>query len=125
MRKLTGSNIRIFGKDQLPKYASQNDEVVQVTGEQGAVQEALVQISTRLQNNLFPETPILVGGIGIYPEHMPPVPGSMAPYRGKPEPSSPPGMYPHLGGPLQDIDQGGRLPLNVDLSEFPPNMHRS
>lgn len=124
MRKLTGSNIRIFGKDQLPKCASQNDEVVQVTGEQGSVQEALVQISTRLQNNLFPEKPVSVAGVGIYPEHMPPVPGPMTSFRGRPEPGSPPGMYPHYGGPLQDIDQGGRLPHNVDRSGYPPNVHR-
>lgn len=30
MRKLTGAHIRIVGKDQIPKCASENEEVVQV-----------------------------------------------------------------------------------------------
>jgi poly(rC)-binding protein 2/3/4 len=33
MRKLTRSNIQIFGIDQLTKCASKNDELVQVIGE--------------------------------------------------------------------------------------------
>lgn len=30
MRKLSGAHIRILGKDQIPKCASENEEVVQV-----------------------------------------------------------------------------------------------
>uniref|UniRef100_A0A0C9S6Z6 TSA: Wollemia nobilis Ref_Wollemi_Transcript_10183_3113 transcribed RNA sequence n=1 Tax=Wollemia nobilis TaxID=56998 RepID=A0A0C9S6Z6_9CONI len=123
MRRATGANIRIFAKEQLPKCASQNDEVVQVTGEVEAVHEALIQITSRLQNNLFPGNPVPVGGVGMYND-MAPVPGPMASYRGRPEPGSPPGMYSRLGGPMQDIDQPGRLSAPVDRPGFPPSIHR-
>ncbi|KDP41552.1 hypothetical protein JCGZ_15959 [Jatropha curcas] len=53
MRKSTGAYIRILGKDQIPKCASENDEVVQINGEYEVVQEALVQITTRLRNHFF------------------------------------------------------------------------
>ncbi|XP_057871157.1 KH domain-containing protein HEN4 [Cryptomeria japonica] len=124
MRRASGAGIRIFGKDQLPKCASQNDEVVQVTGDPEAVQEALVQITSRLQNNLFPGNTGPIGGVGMYPEPMAPVPGPIAQYRGRPEPASPPGMYSRLGGSMQDMDQSGRLPPTVDRPGFPPSIHR-
>ncbi|KAH9301163.1 hypothetical protein KI387_012746 [Taxus chinensis] len=124
MRRASGANIRIFAKEQLPKCASQNDEVVQVTGDPEAVQEALIQITSRLQNNLFPGNPGPIGGVGMYPEPMAPVPGPIAPYRGRPEPASPPGMYSRLGGSMQDIDQPGRLPP-IDRQGFSSNIHRS
>ncbi|KAG9440006.1 hypothetical protein H6P81_020171 [Aristolochia fimbriata] len=47
MRKLTGAHIRILGKDQIPKCASENEEVVQIMGEFETVQEALFQIAAR------------------------------------------------------------------------------
>ncbi|XP_008807925.2 KH domain-containing protein HEN4-like [Phoenix dactylifera] len=53
MRKLSGAHIRILGKDQIPKGVPENDEVVQITGEFGAVQEALLQITTRLKHHSF------------------------------------------------------------------------
>ncbi|KAL7227660.1 hypothetical protein ACSBR1_022517 [Camellia fascicularis] len=54
MRKATSAGIWIIGCDQVPKCASENDEVVQITGELGSVQDALYNVTGRLRdNNLF------------------------------------------------------------------------
>ncbi|CAI9104128.1 OLC1v1002748C2 [Oldenlandia corymbosa var. corymbosa] len=53
MRKATGAAIRILGGDQVPRCASQNDEVVQIMGEFANVQDALYHVTGRLRNNLF------------------------------------------------------------------------
>ncbi|KAL9238037.1 hypothetical protein vseg_012516 [Gypsophila vaccaria] len=53
MRKVTGAIISILGKDQLPKTASEDEEIVQVTGELLVVQEAVLQITGRLQHRFF------------------------------------------------------------------------
>ncbi|KAL6493173.1 hypothetical protein OROGR_032932 [Orobanche gracilis] len=53
MRKSTGAYIRILGKDQVPKNAADNEEVVQVSGEPEVVQEALLQITSRLKYHFF------------------------------------------------------------------------
>uniref|UniRef100_A0A5B7BJP2 K Homology domain-containing protein n=1 Tax=Davidia involucrata TaxID=16924 RepID=A0A5B7BJP2_DAVIN len=54
MRKATGAGIRIIGGDQVPKCASENEEVVQITGEFTNVQDALYNVTGRLRDNLFP-----------------------------------------------------------------------
>ncbi|XP_042489510.1 KH domain-containing protein HEN4-like [Macadamia integrifolia] len=56
MRKFSGAQIRILGKDQVPSCASEDEEVVQITGEFEGVQEALLQITSRLKHHLFRDT---------------------------------------------------------------------
>ncbi|MCO5608854.1 hypothetical protein L7F22_063072 [Adiantum nelumboides] len=53
MRKLTRAKIHIYGKEHLPPCALRTDELVEVVGKFNAAQEALMQITTRLRNNLF------------------------------------------------------------------------
>lgn len=53
MRKQTRANIRIFRKDERPKCASENEELVQVTGEPSVARDALIQILTRLRENIL------------------------------------------------------------------------
>jgi transcription antitermination factor NusA-like protein len=53
MRRQTRANIRIFGKDGLPKCASENEELVQITGEPSVARDALIQIITRLRQDIF------------------------------------------------------------------------
>ncbi|KAI5060829.1 hypothetical protein GOP47_0023334 [Adiantum capillus-veneris] len=53
MRKLTKANIRISPKDEPCKCAEENDELVQIMGDQSVVHDALVQILNRLRSNLF------------------------------------------------------------------------
>ncbi|KAK9287451.1 hypothetical protein L1049_015872 [Liquidambar formosana] len=58
MRKVTGAGIRIIGGDQVPKCASENDEVVQISGEFVNVQDAVYHVTGRLRDNLFPSKPL-------------------------------------------------------------------
>ncbi|XP_050226499.1 RNA-binding KH domain-containing protein RCF3 [Mercurialis annua] len=53
MRKLTKANIRILGKENLPKVASEDDEMVQISGDLDVAKEALTHISRRLRANVF------------------------------------------------------------------------
>ncbi|XP_061349684.1 KH domain-containing protein At4g18375-like isoform X2 [Gastrolobium bilobum] len=53
MRRLTKANIRILSKENLPKIASEDDEMVQISGELDVAKDALVHVLTRLRANLF------------------------------------------------------------------------
>ncbi|XP_028759817.1 RNA-binding KH domain-containing protein RCF3-like [Neltuma alba] len=53
MRRLTKANIRILSKESLPKIASEDDEMVQISGDLELAKDALVQVLTRLRANLF------------------------------------------------------------------------
>ncbi|KAF3794007.1 KH domain-containing protein [Nymphaea thermarum] len=57
MRKATGASIWIFRQDQVPKCASKNDELVQITGTIQSVREALCMVTSRLRDNMFPNRP--------------------------------------------------------------------
>lgn len=53
MRKVTKANIRISPKDEPSKCAEEDDELVQIMGDQVVVHDALVQVLSRLRSNLF------------------------------------------------------------------------
>ncbi|KAJ0260981.1 hypothetical protein HA466_0041960 [Hirschfeldia incana] len=53
MRRMTRANIRVLGKENLPKVASEDDEMVQISGELDVAKEALIQITSRLRANVF------------------------------------------------------------------------
>ncbi|KAJ8750010.1 hypothetical protein K2173_013925 [Erythroxylum novogranatense] len=53
MRKFTKANIRILGKDNLPKIAADDDEMVQISGDLDVAKDALIQVSQRLRANVF------------------------------------------------------------------------
>ncbi|KAF8404794.1 hypothetical protein HHK36_009683 [Tetracentron sinense] len=128
MRKLSGAHIRILGKDQMPKCVSENEEVVQITGEFEAVQEALLQITTRLRHHLFRDSSFPFNHMAhpSFPDQVSPFP----PYMGRRE-LSPPGMYSSLGPSFHKFDAvGGLRPHggfhpHDDRSAFVPNIHRS
>lgn len=121
MRKLSGAHIRILGKEQVPKCASEGDEVVQVTGEYEAVREALLHITSRLRNHFFRESLNAINHPPnpAYMDQMPP----FRPYMGRRE-LSPPGMGPPFhpfdafGGPPP---HGGFHPHD-DPSFMPPHI---
>lgn len=92
MRKTTGTGIRIIGGDQVPKCASENDEVVQITGEFRNVQDALFQATSRLRDNILPSKAINGTGAGIYSSTIP----ESASYGRVREPTSP-GPYSSFG----------------------------
>ncbi|KAB5547520.1 hypothetical protein DKX38_010926 [Salix brachista] len=54
MKQTTGADIQIFQGDQFPDFASMNDVVVQITGEEKNVQNALFQVTSKLRENLLP-----------------------------------------------------------------------
>ncbi|KAK4276946.1 hypothetical protein QN277_015031 [Acacia crassicarpa] len=121
MRKLSGAHIRILGKDQVPKCASE-DEVVQISGEVDTVQDALLHITTRLRHHFFrdaypsinyPSNPAFI-------DQLPPFP----PYMGRRE-LSPPGMFSNLGPPFHKFDAIGAPPLHGGFphDDRPPFMH--
>ncbi|KAL4568502.1 hypothetical protein LXL04_024116 [Taraxacum kok-saghyz] len=53
MRRITQSNIRILSKENLPKVAQRDDEMVQICGDPDLVKDALVHVASRLRANLF------------------------------------------------------------------------
>ncbi|KAK9272508.1 hypothetical protein L1049_002881 [Liquidambar formosana] len=53
MRKITKANIRILSKESLPKVASGDDEMVQISGDLDIAKDALMQVTSRLRANLF------------------------------------------------------------------------
>eukprot|EP00262_Sarcandra_glabra_P007535 TRINITY_DN20408_c0_g1_i1.p1 TRINITY_DN20408_c0_g1~~TRINITY_DN20408_c0_g1_i1.p1 ORF type:complete len:661 (+),score=100.99 TRINITY_DN20408_c0_g1_i1:135-2117(+) len=108
MRKQSGAGIRILGGDQLPKCASENDEVVQINGEFGNVQDALFHVTSRLRDNIFPAKMLNGAGAGIYASTMPEFPSYG---RGR-DPLSP-GLYPSMGLPL-NFDRQTTLAQSMD-----------
>nr|XP_007159156.1 hypothetical protein PHAVU_002G213600g [Phaseolus vulgaris]ESW31150.1 hypothetical protein PHAVU_002G213600g [Phaseolus vulgaris] len=62
MRKATGTNIRIIGHDQAPKCVSENDQLVQISGEFSNVQGAIYKATGRLRDHLFVNTQHSGGG---------------------------------------------------------------
>lgn len=53
IRKVTGANIRVLGGNQVPKCVSENDGVVQISGDFSSVQDALYNATGRLRDNLL------------------------------------------------------------------------
>ncbi|KAF6148218.1 hypothetical protein GIB67_011993 [Kingdonia uniflora] len=75
MRKLTRANIRILSKGDLPKIASEDDEMVQISGDIEVARSAIVQVLTRLKANVFERE----GALSSYPppaSYYPPMPAS-------------------------------------------------
>ncbi|XP_057496185.1 KH domain-containing protein HEN4-like [Actinidia eriantha] len=54
MSNATGAGISIIAHEQVPKCASELDEVVQITGEFVCVQDALYNVTGRMRDSLFP-----------------------------------------------------------------------
>ncbi|XP_021721418.1 KH domain-containing protein At4g18375-like [Chenopodium quinoa] len=53
MRNITKANIRILSKDDLPKVAADDEEMVQISGDLDVAETALIHIASRLRANLF------------------------------------------------------------------------
>ncbi|KAL5054510.1 hypothetical protein RYX36_035192 [Vicia faba] len=53
IRKATWTNIRVIGNGQVPKCASYNDQVVQISGDFPNVQDALYKATNRLRDHFF------------------------------------------------------------------------
>ncbi|KAJ9562104.1 hypothetical protein OSB04_007264 [Centaurea solstitialis] len=53
IRRITKANIRILSKENLPKVAEDDDEMVQISAELDLAKDALLQVTSRLRANLF------------------------------------------------------------------------
>lgn len=66
MRSLTRANIRIISMENLPRVASEDEEMVQITGDMNVASNALLEVTTRLRANVFE-----MGGTRAGPPAMP------------------------------------------------------
>nr|XP_011470209.1 PREDICTED: KH domain-containing protein At4g18375 isoform X2 [Fragaria vesca subsp. vesca] len=55
MRRLTGANIQILPREELPPCVSGNDMLLQIVGEIKAARDALVEVTSRLRSHLYRE----------------------------------------------------------------------
>ncbi|KAL6127256.1 hypothetical protein ACLB2K_075297 [Fragaria x ananassa] len=55
MRRLTGANIQILPREELPPCVSGNDTLLQIVGEIKAARDALVEVTSRLRSHLYRE----------------------------------------------------------------------
>ncbi|XP_062097284.1 RNA-binding KH domain-containing protein RCF3-like [Humulus lupulus] len=121
MRKLSRAHIRIWGKDQIPNCALEDEEVVQISGEFESVQDALIQISTRLQHNFFRDAFPSIN----HPTNPALFDPPFLPYLG-PRELSPPGMHSNYGPSFHKFDlhrHGGFQPRD-DRVPFMHDFHR-
>uniref|UniRef100_A0A7C9A573 K Homology domain-containing protein n=1 Tax=Opuntia streptacantha TaxID=393608 RepID=A0A7C9A573_OPUST len=82
MRNITKANIRILPKDDLPKVASEDDEMVQISGDLDVTETALLHITSRLRANLFEKEGQVMLPVLPYVPLSPDVPDRM-PYEGR------------------------------------------
>lgn len=55
IKRLTGANVQILPREELPLCVSGNDELVQIVGEIKAARNALVEVTSRLRSYLYKE----------------------------------------------------------------------
>ncbi|KAK8658364.1 hypothetical protein V6N13_036572 [Hibiscus sabdariffa] len=55
MKRLTGANIQILSREELPRCVSGPNEIVQIVGDIKAARDALVEITSRLRSYLYRE----------------------------------------------------------------------
>ncbi|XP_023731949.1 KH domain-containing protein HEN4 [Lactuca sativa] len=67
MRRITQANIRILSKENLPKVAKHDDEMVQICGDVDDVKDALVQVASRLRANLFDREGVFSSFVQVLP----------------------------------------------------------
>ncbi|ERN14363.1 KH domain-containing protein HEN4 isoform X1 [Amborella trichopoda] len=101
MRRATGATIMIFSKDQVPKCASEDDEVVQISGEEFQIRIGLFHVTTRLRDYIF--------GAGTPSSMAAPEISSYDKNR-DPDSSS---MYPPIGF-SHDLDHSSSLSHSID-----------
>ncbi|KAF7042815.1 hypothetical protein CFC21_052311 [Triticum aestivum] len=76
IRRTSRATIRIISKEDVPKVASDDEEMVQISGDLDVARHALVQITTRLKANFFEREGALSGFPPVIPYH--PLPASVS-----------------------------------------------
>lgn len=112
MKRASGANIQIFTKEQVPKFAQRNDELVQVTGTVQAVRDALIHITGRIRESIFRSKHYLSVGMNSYMSA-----ASDAPLHRSRIDTAPPGRY-YTTGLSHGLHPSGGLydPINRQAS---------
>ncbi|WOK96333.1 hypothetical protein Cni_G05040 [Canna indica] len=114
MRRATGASIRIFVREQVPRCALPNDEVVQVTGTFQCVQDALHLITSKIRETIFPPKNYPNVGIGQFIPATYEMPSPLPRSRHELNPS---GLYPPMNISNSADRSGG---LHNTLERQPP-----
>lgn len=69
IRRTSRANIRILSKENVPKVAAEDEEMVQISGGLDVARHALVQIATRLKANFFEREGSLSAFPSVIPYH--------------------------------------------------------
>ncbi|OEL30902.1 hypothetical protein BAE44_0008079 [Dichanthelium oligosanthes] len=69
IRRTSRANIRILSKENVPKVAAEDEEMVQISGGLDVARHALVQIATRLKANFFEREGALSAFPPVIPYH--------------------------------------------------------
>ncbi|CAN6319820.1 unnamed protein product [Urochloa humidicola] len=69
IRRTSRANIRILSKENVPKVAAEDEEMVQISGGLDVARHALVQIATRLKANFFERESSLSAFPPVIPYH--------------------------------------------------------
>ncbi|KAF6142164.1 hypothetical protein GIB67_037082 [Kingdonia uniflora] len=109
MRRLSGAHIRVLAKNLVPTFVSVDEEVVQAMGQFESVQEALLQITSRLRHHHFGDT-FPSNNNPLHPS-FPDQVSRFPPFMGRREPS-PPRMFPNMGPPFNKFSSIGGMPLH-------------
>ncbi|KAL6648066.1 hypothetical protein ACP70R_012290 [Stipagrostis hirtigluma subsp. patula] len=69
IRRSSRANIRILSKENVPKVAAEDEEMVQISGDLDVARHALVQITTRLKANFFERESAIAPFPPVIPYH--------------------------------------------------------
>uniref|UniRef100_A0A0D9VUI9 K Homology domain-containing protein n=1 Tax=Leersia perrieri TaxID=77586 RepID=A0A0D9VUI9_9ORYZ len=87
IRRTSRANIRILSKENVPKVAAEDEEMVQISGDLDVARHALLQITTRLKANFFEREGALSGLPPVIPYHpLPPNVSEGPKYLGRDKP---------------------------------------
>lgn len=129
MRRRTRADIRVYSKEDKPKYTSANEELVQISGNRDVAREALLEIASRLRMRTFRSGNAPVNPAPVFPDRGFTPPERMS-ARGLPPshmrgaPENPAPVYPAHGfaPPRESISSRGPLfpPYESISSRGPP-----
>eukprot|EP00252_Welwitschia_mirabilis_P024803 TRINITY_DN749_c0_g1_i1.p1 TRINITY_DN749_c0_g1~~TRINITY_DN749_c0_g1_i1.p1 ORF type:complete len:643 (+),score=118.00 TRINITY_DN749_c0_g1_i1:175-2103(+) len=130
MRKKTRAHIKLYSKDERPNYVPENEELLQITGEPAVAKEALIEIVTRLRDNLFKDKDKDASAAAKVPSNlsslsMPPTVPLTSSYQSSYAPrldvgSGFDGARPSVGYSSIGSAQGGGIGSNPSLSAYSP-----
>lgn len=111
MRRRTQADIRVYSKDDKPKCASEDEELVQISGNFGVAKDALAEIASRLRARTLRDA-----NAGVEP-------GPVGPVQGFGPARSLPGRGPPPSGTMGASSSGGYEPLRDGRRDYEPQSY--